>query len=77
MRAISSFAREVSYTDLRGGCSGIWTDKSRWLEWKEICGAFDEELFSDGKGDFGHEDEEGDGMTGKVKAVHTVTVLGN
>jgi hypothetical protein len=44
--------------DLRGGKGGVWTDKGQWLEWNEVCGAFDEEVFRDGKGEFGKESEE-------------------
>jgi len=49
--------REVTYTDLRGGRGGVWTDKGEWLEWSEICGSFNAEVFGDGKEVFGHEDE--------------------
>jgi hypothetical protein len=44
--------------DLRGGKGGVWTDRGEWLEWNEVCGAFDEEVFGDGKGEFGREKEE-------------------
>jgi hypothetical protein len=45
--------------DLRGGKGGVWTDKGEWLSWNEICGAFDEYIFGDGKGVFGHEEQGG------------------
>ena len=45
----SSGWREVSYTDLRGGRGGIWTEKGEWKAWDEVCGAFDDVLLSDGK----------------------------
>jgi hypothetical protein len=44
--------------DLRGGKGGVWTDRGEWLEWNEVCGEFDEEVFADGKGEFGRESEE-------------------
>ena len=44
----------------------MWTDKGEWLEWNQVCGAFDAEVFGDGKGVFGHEDD----VKGKVKAVY-------
>jgi hypothetical protein len=44
--------------DLRGGKGGVWTDKGEWLEWNEVCGEFNEEVFGDGKGEFGREPEE-------------------
>jgi hypothetical protein len=44
--------------DLRGGKGGVWTDKGEWLEWNEVCGTFDEEVFGDGMGGFGREDVE-------------------
>jgi hypothetical protein len=43
---------------LRGGKGGVWTDRGEWLEWNEVCGAFDEEVFGDGKGEFGREKED-------------------
>jgi hypothetical protein len=43
--------------DLRGGKGGVWTDRGEWLDWNEVCGAFDSEVFGDGKGEFGYEDE--------------------
>ena len=45
--------------DLRGGKGGMWTDKGEWLSWNEVCGAFDGEVFADGKGVFGHEEQGG------------------
>jgi hypothetical protein len=49
--------------DLRGGKGGVWTDRGEWLDWNEVCGEFHEEVFGDGKGEFGSEkeavDEEG------------------
>lgn len=41
--------------DLRGGKGGVWTDRGEWMEWNEVCGAFDKEVFADGKGEFGRE----------------------
>lgn len=41
--------------DLRGGKGGIWTGKGEWLEWNEVCGVYDNEVFGDGKGEFGRE----------------------
>ena len=67
-KSLQQSPRDVSYTDVRGGRGGVWTDKGQWIEWNEVCGAFDEELFGDGKGIFGHED---DGTSeGKTKAVY-------
>jgi hypothetical protein len=42
--------------DLRGGKGGVWTDRGHWLTWNEVCGAYDEAVFDDGKGAFGEED---------------------
>ncbi|KUJ15336.1 uncharacterized protein LY89DRAFT_719906 [Mollisia scopiformis] len=44
--------------DLRGGKGGVWTDRGEWLEWNEVCGAFDEKVFGDDKGEFMREKEE-------------------
>jgi hypothetical protein len=44
--------------DLRGGKGGVWTDRGEWLEWNEVCGKFDDEVFGDGMGEFGRESEE-------------------
>lgn len=48
--------------DLRGGKGGIWTGKGEWLEWNEVCGVYDNEVFGDGKGEFGREDEKDGGQ---------------
>lgn len=39
----------------RGGRGGAWTDNGTWLEWNEVCGGFEEEVFGDGWGRFGAE----------------------
>ncbi|CZR58143.1 uncharacterized protein PAC_08034 [Phialocephala subalpina] len=52
--------------DLRGGKGGFWTDRGEWLEWNEVCGAFDDKVFGDGKGEFMREKEE----VGGQKAVY-------
>ena len=44
--------------DLRGGHGGVWTNKGMWLGWSEVCGAWDEVLFGDGKGAWGEGEEE-------------------
>lgn len=36
--------------DLRGGSGRIWTGKGEWIEWGEVCGEFEEELFGEGAG---------------------------
>jgi hypothetical protein len=61
----SSSPQEVSYDPLSGR-GGVWTDNGKWLEWNEICGSFDEVLFGDGKGVFGHEDDAVDGKKSKA-----------
>lgn len=44
--------------DLRGGKGGVWTDRGEWLDWNELCGAFDDKVFGDDKGQFMREKEE-------------------
>jgi hypothetical protein len=51
-----SESEEVQFVDMRGGRGGVWTDKGEWLSWNEVCGAFDEEVFGDGGGEFVLED---------------------
>jgi hypothetical protein len=41
--------------DFRGGKGGVWTDNGTWLDWNEVCGGFEEEVFGDGRGRFGAE----------------------
>ncbi|KAK0103663.1 hypothetical protein ONS95_005674 [Cadophora gregata] len=43
------------YLDIRPGKSplGAWTDKGEWVGWKDLCGGFGGEVFSDGAGEFG------------------------
>lgn len=41
--------------DLRGGKGGVWTDKGEWLDYAEICTGFEEEVFDDDMGRWGHE----------------------
>ena len=42
--------------DQRGGLGGFWTDQGQWLSWKELCGGFEEEIFGDGRGEWGKEE---------------------
>ncbi|KAI9808342.1 MAG: hypothetical protein M1826_004355 [Phylliscum demangeonii] len=41
--------------DRRGGAGGFWTDRGRWLKWREICAGFEDDLFRDGRGPWGRE----------------------
>ncbi|KAI9811771.1 MAG: hypothetical protein M1827_005316 [Pycnora praestabilis] len=45
-----------TWADNRGGKGGVWTDDGQWLEWTEICGGYEEEIFRDGKGKWGKEE---------------------
>ena len=47
-----------NWFDMRGGRGGVWTDKATWMSWKQVCKGTEEDLFADGKGEFGK--EEGD-----------------
>ena len=51
--------------DLRGGVGGVWTDGAVFLEWNEVCGAFDMEVFGDGLGELGKEEGKGPGTLGR------------
>lgn len=42
--------------DRRGGKGGAWTDKGIWMDWAEICGGFEEQVFGDGLGRWGKEE---------------------
>ena len=41
--------------DIWGGKGGVWTSGGTWLDWNEVCGGFEEEVFGDGRGRFGGE----------------------
>jgi hypothetical protein len=43
--------------DLRGGKGGVWNERGEWREWMEVCAGTHDEVFMDGKGPFGMEDE--------------------
>ena len=45
--------------DRRGGKGGVWTATGSWLGWGDVCKGYEEEVFGDGKGEWGR--EEGDG----------------
>ena len=47
--------------DKRGGRGGVWNTNGRWMAWGKLCKGFEEEVFVDGKGEWGK--EEGDGRT--------------
>lgn len=49
--------QEVSW-DERGGRGGVWTTDRSWMGWKEICRGYEDSIFMDGKGLWGHEDGE-------------------
>lgn len=38
--------------DFRSGKGGAWVENGTWLEWNEICGGFEKEVFADGLGRF-------------------------
>ena len=50
--AITGGDREL---DVRGGKGGFWTDTGTWLEFGEVCRGFEDQLFADGFGEWGHE----------------------
>lgn len=45
-------------SDRRGGRGGVWTDNGEWFAWGEVCKGSEDEVFADGKGEWGV--EEGD-----------------
>ncbi|TVY25514.1 hypothetical protein LHYA1_G005093, partial [Lachnellula hyalina] len=55
--------------DLRGGKGGVWDERGEWREWMDVCAGTSDELFGDGKGLFGMEDE----SVGGEKPVHTTS----
>lgn len=54
-----------NWWDLRGGVGGVWTDGAVFLEWNEVCGNFDGEVFGDGLGELGKEEGKGEGTLGR------------
>ncbi|KAI9885086.1 MAG: hypothetical protein M1823_003141 [Watsoniomyces obsoletus] len=45
----------------QGGWGGVWTDTGEWFTWRDLCKGYEEEVFSDGRGRWGREDDgEGD-----------------
>lgn len=54
---------DEQWWDFRRGNGGVWMDDETWLEWNEVCGGFEEEVFGDGRGKLGAEWRmEGDGV---------------
>jgi len=39
----------------KGGQGGVWFPNGHWMEWGDVCGGFEEELFGDGMGPWGKE----------------------
>ena len=48
-----------TWWDTRGGRGGVWTDKATWMEWGQVCKKTEDEVFADGKGRWGREDQSG------------------
>ncbi|EYE90220.1 glycosyltransferase domain-containing protein [Aspergillus ruber CBS 135680] len=47
--------------DLRGGKGGIWTGQGEWMDYGEVCGGLERDVFEDGFGGWGKEDGSEDG----------------
>lgn len=46
----------TAHRDTRGGRGGVWTDTAQWYDWEEVCRGYEDEVFADGKGPWGHEE---------------------
>ena len=46
-----------TWWDMRGGKGGVWTDQGNWMDWSEVCQNTEDEIFMDGKGTWGREDD--------------------
>ena len=46
-----------TWWDMRGGKGGVWTDHGTWMDWNEVCRKTEDEVFMDGKGRWGREDD--------------------
>ena len=48
--------------DSRGGFGGVWTDSGEWIAFGDLCWGFEQEVFNDGLGLWGHEEEGSSGQ---------------
>ncbi|KAI9846669.1 MAG: hypothetical protein M1837_003724 [Sclerophora amabilis] len=59
-QSMDAAAAEMRTTwDRRGGRGGAWNDGGQWMNWLEVCGGYEDEIFRDGKGPWGGEDGDG------------------
>jgi hypothetical protein len=52
--AVTKMAPEGAqqWWDFRAGKGGAWNENGTWLEWNDVCGGFEMDLFTDGRGGF-------------------------
>ncbi|PGH10899.1 hypothetical protein AJ80_07342 [Polytolypa hystricis UAMH7299] len=58
--AVASMLGASEAWDMRGGVGGVWTANNEWMAWSEICEGFEEEIFGDGLGPWGSENDDDD-----------------
>lgn len=60
----SSLLGGQDWWDTRGGAGGVWTSNEEWIDYGDLCGGYEEDVFADGYGAWGREGEDYGSITG-------------